>query len=358
MKTKFTFIIVVFLFSVFLVSAQNEINDGRGKNNPPNGLIQKDTVKTSPIINSDSDQDFPTKDVVVADDQIVTGSIGVGFDCVDGEVFGFNTILLKENNVRIRFEDSSVGLFPANDWTLIANATESGGANYFAIEDGTAGIIPFKLIAGAPADALYVADNGNVGLGTSSPTQKLDVDGGMKLKAILTAPETPTEGVLYMDGVDHLLKFHNGTDWKTISGNQNLVAATLTGTFLEIDIENGASVSVDLQPLISDLENRITALEGLVGISKVETNKAAISQNVPNPFNAETSIPYFIPNEVNNANLVIYNVNGIEIKKYQIDERGYGNFIITSDNIDTGSYFYTLILNGKKLESKIMIRVD
>lgn len=358
MKTKFTFLIAVFLFTVFFVCGQTNNNDGSDSKTKPNNLIINNYLKQKPVFNFISDQDFPSKDIVVADDQIVTGSLGVGFDCVDGEVFGFNTILLKENNVRIRFEDSSVGLFPANDWTLIANESSSGGANYFAIEDGTAGIIPFKLIAGAPADALYIAANGNVGIGTSLPTQKLDIDGSIKLKAILNAPETPTEGVLYMDGVDHFLKFHNGTDWKTVSGNQNLVAATLTGTFLQIDIENGTSVSVDLQPLISDLEDRITALEGLVGISKLESNKAEISQNVPNPFTSETSIPYFIPNEVNNANVVLYNVNGIEIKKIQIDKRGYGNLIITSDNIDTGSYFYTLILDGKKLESKIMIRVN
>ena len=45
--------------------------------------------------------------VVVADDQIVIGSLCVGFNCVNGEPFGFDTIRMKEDNTRIKFEDTS-----------------------------------------------------------------------------------------------------------------------------------------------------------------------------------------------------------------------------------------------------------
>ena len=43
-------------------------------------------------------------DQVIADDLIVTGSLAVGFDAVDGESFGFDTFRLKENNIRIHFD--------------------------------------------------------------------------------------------------------------------------------------------------------------------------------------------------------------------------------------------------------------
>jgi hypothetical protein len=121
-------------------------------------------------------------DAVTADDLIVTGSICVGFDCLtDGtEYFSFDTMKLKENNLRILFDDTSATAgFPANDWRLIANDSASGGANYFALEDATGAKIPLKVMGGAPANSLLVAANGNVGLGVAAPAERLHVDGNI-----------------------------------------------------------------------------------------------------------------------------------------------------------------------------------
>lgn len=75
-------------------------------------------------------------DQVFLDDVIVDGSLCVGFDCIDGEVFGFDTIILKENNLRIFFNDTSTSSnFPTNDWGIEANDSSDGGENYFAIID-------------------------------------------------------------------------------------------------------------------------------------------------------------------------------------------------------------------------------
>ncbi len=109
-------------------------------------------------------------DVVHADDTIIQGSVCTGFDCINNENFGADTIRLKENNLRIHFDDtSSTGSFPSNDWRLVANDQASGGANYFAIEDSTAGGVPFKVTAGAPSNSLFISSSGNLGLGTSTP---------------------------------------------------------------------------------------------------------------------------------------------------------------------------------------------
>ncbi|RWG76771.1 YadA-like family protein [Mesorhizobium sp.] len=118
-------------------------------------------------------------DNVVADDQIVQGSLCVGLDCVDNEAFGFNTIIVKENNTRIYFDDtSSTAGFAANDWALIANDSAGGGANYFGIQDATSNRMVFRVNAGAPENALYVSSSGNLGLGTSSPALGLQITRG------------------------------------------------------------------------------------------------------------------------------------------------------------------------------------
>lgn len=112
-------------------------------------------------------------DQVFADDLIIQGSGAFGFDAVDGESFGFDTLRLKENNLRINFDDTSVGAFPANDWRILINDTASGGASYFSIEDSTAASRPFTLSAGAPANSIYLDSTGRLGLRTNTPALDL-----------------------------------------------------------------------------------------------------------------------------------------------------------------------------------------
>ena len=121
-------------------------------------------------------------DFVIADDLIVQGSACIGLDCVNGEVFNFDTIRLKENNTRISFNDTSVAPFPTNDWTIRANSSANGGASFLAFVDrGTnnsgdeTGTIVFEVDAGAPANALKVISTGKVGLRTATPVLDLHI---------------------------------------------------------------------------------------------------------------------------------------------------------------------------------------
>jgi hypothetical protein len=114
------------------------------------------------------------KDIPFADDVIVQGSLCVGLDCVVDEAFGFDTIRLKENNTRIKFDDTSVSAgFPANDWQLTANDSASGGASKFSIEDVTGAKIPLTVTAGAPTDSLFISSSGKVGFRTATPVLDL-----------------------------------------------------------------------------------------------------------------------------------------------------------------------------------------
>ena len=115
-------------------------------------------------------------DVVTPDDIIVQGSACIGLDCVNNESFGFDTIRLKENNTRIKFEDTSVGSFPSTDWQLTANDSASGGANKFSIEDITGARVPFTITAGAANNSLFVDSTGRVGLRTSTPVLDLHIN--------------------------------------------------------------------------------------------------------------------------------------------------------------------------------------
>ncbi len=118
-------------------------------------------------------------DQVFNDDVIVGFSLCVGNDCVNGESFGFDTIRLKENNLRIKFQDTSTSAsFPSNDWQITINDSSNGGANYFRIEDIDGGRQPFTIEASAPSHSLYVDDGGRIGVGTNTPVVEVHVKDG------------------------------------------------------------------------------------------------------------------------------------------------------------------------------------
>lgn len=115
-------------------------------------------------------------DQVIADDLIVQGSACVGLDCVNNESFGFDTIRLKENNLRIKFDDTSAGTFPSTDWQLTANDSAEGGANKFSIEDITGAKVPFTVTGGATTNSIFVDSTGRVGFRTATPVLDLHVN--------------------------------------------------------------------------------------------------------------------------------------------------------------------------------------
>jgi hypothetical protein len=123
------------------------------------------------LTNVSADQQFQ-------DDVVVTGSLCVGVDCVNGENFNFDTIRLKENNLRIRFTDTSASSsFPSVDWQLTANDSSNGGANYFRIENIDGNTSPLTILESARNNAIYVTGSG-VGFNTTAPLMDLHVKGG------------------------------------------------------------------------------------------------------------------------------------------------------------------------------------
>ena len=124
-------------------------------------------------------------DNVIPDDLIVQGSACVGLDCVNGEVFGFDTIRLKENNDRIQFDDTSTSAgFPTNNWQIRANSSASGGESFLGFVDqgstgnSETGTIVLQVNAGAPANAIKVSSTGKVGFRTGTPVLDLHITTG------------------------------------------------------------------------------------------------------------------------------------------------------------------------------------
>ncbi len=80
-----------------------------------------------------------------------------------------------------------------------------------------------------------------------------------------------------------------------------------------------------------------------------------LEQNIPNPFTANTQINYYLPTTTNAAAIYVYDMNGIQLKSYSVSEMGKGNITIQGSEFNAGMYLYTLIADGKVLDTKRMI---
>ena len=201
-------------------------------------------------------------DIVHLDDVIVDGSICVGLDCVNGESFGFDTLRLKENNLRIKAQDTSNSAsFPTNDWQITFNETSNGGANKFSIDDIDGGRTPFTIEASAPSNSLYVDDGGRLGFGTSTPVVELHVVNG----------DTPT-----------LRLEQNGSSGFTpqtwdVAGNE-------AGFFVR-DVTNGSTLPFRIIPtapsqsLVIDADGQVVMGSGTVANAQLHVIAGGAAQN-------------------------------------------------------------------------------
>ncbi len=143
--------------------------------------------------------------------------------------------------------------------------------------------------------------------------------------------------------------------------------------FVRIDSTDG-TYAVDyisfipvLLEAVKEQQRQIDNLENLVDKAKFKSaesvvnnyiNSASLSQNVPNPFNKDTKIDYVLPEGVNTATIYIYDMNGKQIKSYDLGQTGIGSLTIYGNELMAGMYMYALIADGKEIDTKRMILTE
>lgn len=115
------------------------------------------------------------------------------------------------------------------------------------------------------------------------------------------------------------------------------------------------------QKVIDMQQQRIDALEykssnttGINDLNPIETG-FQMSQNEPNPFTHETVVKYTLPQTVSNAFMAVYDLTGKQITTYPIDQKGSSSITLTSEKLAAGIYIYSIVADGKVVDSKRMI---
>lgn len=91
-----------------------------------------------------------------------------------------------------------------------------------------------------------------------------------------------------------------------------------------------------------------------IGNNSIDVSK--LFNNTPNPFNNNTTIPYYLCNNITSAEIKVWDMQGIERKIFNLNpQQGNGQVTLNSSELPvSGTYIYALIVDGKIVDAKTM----
>lgn len=109
---------------------------------------------------------------------------------------------------------------------------------------------------------------------------------------------------------------------------------------------------------IDELKVRIQKLEALLTKSNsipINVSGAYLEQSSPNPSRSTTTIRYMIPDGVASARLILTNVKGQVLKETTLASRGTGQLNLNTAALPSGTYTYSLWVEGIKAASRQLV---
>jgi hypothetical protein len=108
------------------------------------------------------------------------------------------------------------------------------------------------------------------------------------------------------------------------------------------------------QQMIEEQNKKIAALEAAAKTSTANAKGYTLSQNIPNPFSAATTIRYSLPDNTGSALLAVFDLTGKMLLQYNLAKAG-NQITINGNTLVPGIYIYSLIVNGTEMLSKKML---
>jgi len=107
------------------------------------------------------------------------------------------------------------------------------------------------------------------------------------------------------------------------------------------------------------LKSRLDKIEQVLNVNDVQKTTLALSnahldQNSPNPANGSTTINYYLPQNTGAAALNVTDASGKVLKTFSLSNSS-GQVILQTNELRSGTYQYSLIVNGSVIDSKKMI---
>jgi len=149
-------------------------------------------ISTTPRAPKSPPSGITPKDLIESGNLIVKGRACIGGACGNSDA-NFDVLRLKATHPIVLFDETGTGT-PGGaslDWALRSNYSD---VDQFTIasNDGSSTLTPFTLTGGAPDNSLFVAANGNLGLGTATPGAKLHLFDNTDVFTVLTMENSST----------------------------------------------------------------------------------------------------------------------------------------------------------------------
>jgi hypothetical protein len=128
---------------------------------------------------------------------------------------------------------------------------------------------------------------------------------------------------------------------------------------LKTELENQKKLNQELLDRMGKLEQLLLQNAAPTVRQEVSIGNPAsivLNQNVPNPFAEKTLISYVIPRDAKTAQIHFLNNQGASIKVVELTERGKGELLVYAEDLSTGIYTYTLVVDGNVMDSKKMLK--
>ena len=114
------------------------------------------------------------------------------------------------------------------------------------------------------------------------------------------------------------------------------------------------------QQQIDELKQMVTSMMNNPNSSAAKINTAInagtyLLQNAPNPFSQTTVIKCNVPAGIQTAQIVIFNNEGKQLKNYSLNNKGSNTITINAGSLSSGTYSYSLLLDGKTADTKTMV---
>lgn len=261
--------------------------------------------------------------------------------------------------------------------------------------------------------------DGYLGIGNKYPSYELDVEGGTvyaatflessdeRLKDSIVDMTNSLNKLTQLRGVSYKLKMPETKKLVSSSQNQNagdttnytanstsknsaiyskvhmgFLAQEIQKIYPELVYENKEGMLAvnyiglipavvealkEQEAIITEQNTKISALESSLASLNEEIQKstgsvvsvsAKLYQNSPNPFNTSTEIQYYLPEEVQEGTIYIFNMQGTLISSKKADTHGKSSITINASELNAGMYIYSLVIDGKEIDSKRMILTD